>query len=126
MALVSKHPIDEKLYKELYEQLVDLQSGLSRRQAGGLFSCLLTETEQIMLTKRCAAILMIAHDYSQYKVWNTLKLSSSTVARLSKNLNIGAYDDLLNIFIPKRKSKKDREAFIETLEKVLRLGMPEM
>lgn len=123
MPHVSSIKIQEKLFVELFEQLASLQTNLQKKEAVGLMGDLLTDTEKVMVTKRCAAVLMLHQGHSSYEVWNMLKLSQSTVARIKLGYEVGAYDHLVTIFDTK-KIAKDR--FWETLEKVLQLGMPSM
>ena len=126
MPHVSKNKLDDLLYQKLFSQLIELQTGLTKTQASKMMKDLLTETEQIMLTKRCAAVLMLAHGYSAYRVWSALKLSQSTVALLRNKVEHGEYDSLIAIFKPKKSKVKDKEEFIEMFNKIMRLGMPSM
>lgn len=124
MPHVSKTKINDGLYQKLFTQLTELPVGLSKRQTSNLFSSLLTKTEQVMLTKRCAAAIMFAEGYSDYRVWTVLKVSPSTAARLRLQYENGAFDGVVKIISNRKIKDKERDEFIETLNKILRLGMP--
>ncbi len=124
MPHVSKDKINEQLYQKLFKQLIELPVGLSKQQTSNLFSSLLTKTEQVMLTKRCAAAIMFAEGYSDYRVWTVLKLSPSTAARLRLQYQCGEFDGVVNIIRSQKIKAIEREEFIETMNKILRLGMP--
>jgi len=123
MPHISGEKLEQKLFADLFGQLIVLQTGLNKKEAESFFSTLVTDTEKIMLTKRCAVILMLSQGHSPYRIWNTLKLSPSTVARLNAQYEEGDYDDLVKIF---KKKHIDCEKFWKTLELVLRGGMPSM
>jgi len=82
---------------------------------------LLGEEEQIMLAKRFAAIAMLAEGNSLYRTGQLLDMSPSTVERLRNNMRDGAYDSLIARL---KQNKQAYEDFWETLEVVLRAGMP--
>tara|TARA_B100000745_G_scaffold299277_1_gene249725 strand:+ start:1762 stop:2172 length:411 start_codon:yes stop_codon:yes gene_type:complete len=126
MPHVSKEKLNNRLYEKLFTDLIELQVGLSKKQAASVMSSLLTETEQIMLTKRCAAAIMFEHGYSSYRVWTVLKISKSTAKRLREQYEEGVFDGLLRGLRNKKLAKKEKKEFIETFNKIMRLGMPSM
>lgn len=126
MPHVSKEKLDRKLYEQLFSDLLELQVGLSKKQASALLTSLLTETEQIMLTKRCAAAIMFANNCSLYDVWITLKVSKSTAVRLRQQYDEEEFDGLLRGLRNKNLKQKEKEEFIESFNKLMRLGMPSM
>jgi hypothetical protein len=82
---------------------------------------LLGGEEQIMLAKRFAAIAMLAEGNSTYRVAQLLHLSPSTVDRLRTNMRTGTYDRIVHLLGHNEKAYRD---FWDTLETVLRAGMP--
>lgn len=58
---------------------------------------LLTRTEKIMLAKRIAVVLMLSNNIPQHKITEMLKMSPSTVAKMSLGVEIGKYDTILEI-----------------------------
>ena len=123
MPHISKEKLDEGIYESLFSQMIFIQTGLSKKDTLGFVGDLLTDTEKIMMTKRCAAVLMFSRGCSSYEVWKTLKISQSTAANIKIAYEVGKYDQIAHIFKTK---KKDRKEFMKTLNKALRLGMPSM
>lgn len=107
-----------KIQGQLFESIAKIRN---RKQSRLLLTELLTPTEQTMIAKRLAAILMLAKGIPAYRVWKTLQLSPSTTSRLQNALEKGAYTHLLSAF-----SKKAVDDVWTTIEILLRLGMPEM
>lgn len=123
MPHISKQKIEAKEFDRLYKQLVSIISPKKATEADRVLGDLLTETEQVMLTKRLAAILMLAEGLSLYKVSETLGLSTSTVDRMYRSYNDGAYSDLLSVLW---KRKRDKEEFWELISLLSRGGLPSM
>lgn len=121
MPHVSRYKIEDKLYSKLFDQLVLTQQGLTKGESREYLYALFTKTERIMFTKRCAAVVMFYEGCSQYKVWNTLKISPSTAARIRDAYDKGNYRGLVILL---KKNKFDTEKFRDTLELILRAGMP--
>lgn len=123
MPHVSSKKLNEKMYKNIFAQLTNLISKTQSHQAEGLLTSLLTETEKIMLSKRLAAAVMFSEGYSQYAVEKALQVSPSTAARMHLSYESGQYNGVLVVL---RKDKKQKREFWESLEVLLRLGMPSM
>jgi len=123
MPQVSRKKLDKSIHKKIFQQFSRLNSNLNKKKSSVFLSTLLTETEQTMLAKRLACVLMLHEGYSQYVVEKTLGLSSSTVARVSVAVDFGRYDSLIKIVDQKR---EERKQFWNTLEILLRAGMPSM
>ncbi len=123
MAHIGKEKLDKGEFERLFGRLVQVCADATERDAHPLLHGLLTDTEQVMLTKRFAAVLMYHEGYSCYVVERTLKISSSTALRIRKAYKTGRYRPLVAVF---DKGKVNREEFWRTLEVLLRLGMPSM
>lgn len=123
MPHISSEKINEKIYRRIFSQLANVVSKAKSHQADALLTSILTETEQVMLSKRLAAAVMFSEGYSRYAIEKTLMISSSTAARLYSAYENGLYDGVLNII---KKDKKQKEEFWQSLEVLLRLGMPSM
>jgi len=122
MPHISKDKLIKKDSEEIYTTLVEvLLSSAKKGEGRNILSELLTETEQVMLAKRCAAIALIAEGIPLYRIWNMLKLSSSTVRRLYLQYDQGIYPNLEKYF----SNKKKRIDFWKALEIILRGGLPE-
>ena len=75
---------------------------------------LLTKTEKVMLAKRLAIIYMLENGESWYRIQHTLKVSPSTVERLSHACDLGIYDALR-----KKIGAKRWNGFWRTMEALL-------
>jgi len=126
MPHISHKKLDDTLYQQLFSHLVELHAGSSKRHAASFLTSLLTPTEQVMLTKRCAAAVMFAQGYSNYRVWTTLHISQSTAARLREQYDEGVFEGVITLLVSKQEKQKESDEFVATLEKILRLGMPSM
>ena len=67
------------------------RSGKTNAVLGQLF----TKTEKLMLAKRLAIIFMLDQKESTYAISNILKVSQSTVARISLKQENGEYGDII-------------------------------
>ena len=86
-----------------------------------LFESLFTDTEKIMFIKRLAIILMISQEHSSYSIGKALHVSNSTVRSLKEKFLKGEFDILVGAT---RKKNFDSKKFWETMDVLLRLGMP--
>ena len=121
MTNVSKRKLNKTQYRKLKKQLTDLFAQSDRKNAELIFSDLFTEVEQIMYIKRLAAIVMLDGGYSRYRISKTLLLSQSTVQGMWEKFEAGAYTHLTK----RTRSKSfDTEAFWQTVEVLLRGGLP--
>ena len=114
MTNISKDKVKTEDYKVLQQQLHILISKLNTDTAKYLFDDLLTETEQIMLTKRFAAIFMFNNYYSPYRVSQTLAISTSTANRLFEQFESGKFNNLLNCL-----KKKEFNQFLSLIEDLI-------
>lgn len=121
MPHISSKKIDPKIKTKLFKQLSCVSVVRNEKEAQRFLEALLTETEQLMFSKRIAAVIMLSQGYSQYAIENSLELSSSTIARLRNEYITGKYEQICLSF---SKQKKEKEEFWETIEVLLRLGMP--
>ncbi|TSC83393.1 MAG: hypothetical protein G01um101417_639 [Parcubacteria group bacterium Gr01-1014_17] len=86
----------------------------------------LTPTEQQMIAKRLAVIVMLCRGYSGYKIRAALKVSPSTTTRFSAQLENGMFPYLEHLFRGTRSVRREKEAddFWDALYKVVLMGMP--
>lgn len=123
MTNVSKQKLNKKEQKKLQKQVTSLFARTDDRGAQALFGELFTESEQIMFMKRLAIIIMVDKEYSKYRISRTLKVSESTVREIRSKYYLDEYNKLLALT---RSDTFDNEKFWETIEVLLRLGMPSM
>jgi len=113
MPHVSKQLLQKEKFGEIHKQLLKVVSTLSRTgSAKIIFNELLTKTEKLMLAKRLAVIVMIDQGESIYGIENTLKVSPSTVARMSLSHEARKYFELL-------KEIRKQNSFWIQLEKII-------
>ena len=110
MPHVSNKKINKKLSGKLFKKLLDILAGKrDRKVSSALISELLTPTEKIMLAKRLSLVLMLNDNIPQNKISEVLKMSPSTIARMSLKVEIGKYGTILDI---SKKEKIDVEKII--------------
>ena len=96
MPHISKKYLQEKHFLNIHRELFELLTSFSNvKDARIALSELFTKTEKIMLAKRLGAIFMIAQKIPWHNIEETLKMSSSTVAKLANRHQFGNYDSLL-------------------------------
>ena len=99
MPHISKRLLEKNKFLDIHKQLYKILSTLSRSgKANVIFDELMTKTEKIMFAKRLAIILMLDQNESIYAIEQVLKVSPSTVARMSVLYDNGAYSKLLKEF----------------------------
>nr|QBM02450.1 hypothetical protein [uncultured archaeon] len=77
---------------------------------------ILTTTEKIMLAKRLAVILMLSGNTPQHKIADALKVSPTTVVKISLGIEIGKFDSILKI------SKSERADMEKIIWNILTAG----
>ena len=123
MTNVSKKKLPKVEFDRLYLQLNVIIGSLNKNQSALFFTELLGPEEKVMLTKRLAAVVMFIEGNSSYRVWQLLQMSPSTAEVIRRDFETGRYDNIVMIFT---KNKSDYRKFWETLDVILRAGMPPM
>ncbi len=105
MPHISNKELDKNLEKKIF---LDLLSILNKSKDKNLLSEslneILTKVEKIMLAKRISIILMLESGLPQQKITEVLKVSPSTVAKMSLQLEIGKYKSVIKV---SKKEKND-------------------
>ena len=84
MTQVSRRFLDKKTQEYIFQTFISATSKLSSPSLTQSFlQDLLTPTEQIMLAKRLCIAYMLQKNYPQRAIANTLKLSTTTITRVS-------------------------------------------
>ena len=112
MVNISKVKIDKQIYTKIYNQFISALINLNKQKSISLIDDLLTEPEKIMLVKRLATMVMLKEGLSNSTIRNSLKISPSTVTRISKIVNEKQSNFIENLFV-------DREARIKFIRKLL-------
>ena len=123
MAHISKKRLKANHLKKLFAQLSQIVSTLNQSSSEKFLTELLGPEEKIMLAKRFAAIAMFIEGNSIYRVSQLLHISPSTAERIKLNYECGRYGNIARLL---GKHRRDYEEFWNTLEVILRLGMPPM
>ncbi|MFA6397227.1 MAG: hypothetical protein WDK96_00045 [Candidatus Paceibacterota bacterium] len=98
MPHISKNKISSKLYEKIFLKLISiLEKAGNKNYLNLVIRELFTKTEKIMLAKRLAIILMISDNIPQHRVVEILKVSPSTVAKISLQVDVGKHKRLLEI-----------------------------
>jgi uncharacterized protein YerC len=114
MPHVSRKKLKKKTLKKINAELLAvLNLAKNKHEFASLFYELITRTEKIMLAKRLAIILMLSKDIPQHRIVKALKVSPSTVAKMSLKLQIGKYKSVLKL------SSKQGFGVLEFLEFML-------
>jgi uncharacterized protein YerC len=112
MPHVSKHLLRRKNFLHVHRQLFSVITELARSgETNAVLGELLTSTERFMLAKRLAIIVMLENGESPYAIWRILRVSPSTVERLSANRDKGTYKNLLRLI-------KKQDSIWSFLEKI--------
>ncbi len=123
MTNISKNILDSKTESKLRKQFSKFFSDQIPSELENLFSDLLTQSEQIMLIKRLAVIVLLIEGQSIYSIPKTLQMSVSTVRDIKSKYKLGKYDFLVARYNDK---KFDTLAFVHILEALLNAGMPSL
>lgn len=121
MVRVSHKKLQEKALKKLHARFAQSIVKVNSKHDASLFlEELLGDEELLMLSKRLAAIYMLAENVSAYRIAQVLGLSTSTVNRLHQIF----VNDGYNSIVLNYKHKKNHAQFWEDVDLLLRLGMP--
>ena len=119
MPHISKYKLKEgelnKIYKELLTAFSQAFSGDKKYNFAREF---FTKTEQVMFAKRFAIIAMLKKDVPPYHIQQVLKVSSSTVARMSFLIEKGWFKTIIKY------TNKQNKTIFDILEKILSAGLP--
>lgn len=121
MTNVSAQQIPAKQQDKLLAELVLMTQSCTSKKAEKILTELLSDSEKIMLVKRLAAIIMLAEGVSQYRVAQTLKLSTASVRTYRVDMKVGRYDTIVATV---KNKHFDKKKFFTLLETLLRAGMP--
>jgi len=117
MPHVSSKKLDKTVSKRLWNQLTSTLKDAGKRSAiDGISNELFTYTEKIMFAKRLAIILLLDKGLPQHVISDELKVSTSTVTRISLGIDTGKYKTIFKV--------SGKEGILDILEKVILMGMP--
>lgn len=91
MGRISKRRIDPEIEERIFEIFWDYLATLRKSEDIHEFLIsLLSFTEQVMLSKRLAIAVLLARGYNYRDIDETLKVSTSTVGTVHKQILVGA------------------------------------
>jgi uncharacterized protein YerC len=121
MAFVSSKKLSRDVLSRIRYQLVELLlQQKTRKEVAQLVDELLTDTERLLLAKRVVLIIMLHNKCSYYEIHETLGVSTDTAARWHQALRAGELASIEKTL--KRKGARDQ--LCDTIEVILRSGMP--
>lgn len=123
MPHISNRKIDQVLLNKLLGKLISvLGKAKDKNHLHLILKELLTRTEKTMLAKRLAVILLLSDNIPQHRIAEILKVSPTTVTKMSLLMEIGKYNAILNI------SKKEKLDLEKIVMNILTVGgiMPPM
>lgn len=123
MTNISKRELDTETSEKLFSQFSLLFANADQKQIAHLFEALFTDAEKVMFIKRIASVFLIAEGYSQYAIAQRLNMSEATVRNLVRQAKVGKFDAIISVT---RKRSFDKVRFWETVEVLLRGGLPPM
>lgn len=118
MTQVSKYPVRKEIEERMYEVFLDSVAMVKTRgQVEKLIDDLLSPTERTMLAKRFSIALLLLKKYDQRAVSSILKVSLTTVNKISRALQkgTGGYGMVINAIVRQEKF----HAFLEKLDDIL-------
>jgi len=121
MTNVSKKLLDQTDQEKLSKQLVDLFAAADKNKTKHIFNELFTPAERIMFIKRLAVILLLEKKVSSYRIAQTLKMSQTSVGNLLEQFQRGAFSSIVRT---SQSKSFDSEGFWQTIDVLLRAGMP--
>lgn len=112
MPHISKGKVSPKTLSELDNQLVSFLSETSIKTRQRIFRELFTKTERLMIGKRLSLLFLLSQDKSTLAISESLKMSTSTVARFELQVSKGVFKSTLAWLA----QEKIRNTFIRILE----------
>lgn len=110
MPHISKRKLNPRVLKKLFEKLLSLlEKAQNKKRMYSVLSELFTHTEKVMLAKRLGIALLLASSLPQEKIVKILKVSPTTVSKMSLKMEIGKYKSILEV---SQKEKIDIEKLV--------------
>lgn len=119
MVRLNSHELSSQQITSLYTQLNKILAPKSPNSTGKLLEELLGYEERVMVAKRIACIVLLTEGYSLYKTAQKLHISTATAEKISKRLNAGSYNTILQRL---GASKKSYFSVLDTIDSILHLG----
>src|SRR3989344_3936430 len=118
MGRVSRRRIDPEIEERIFEVFWDYLATLRKpEEINEFLVSLLSFTEQVMLSKRLAIAVLLAKGYNYRDIDETLKVSTSTVGTVHKQILVGApgYKKAIDKILKREKIEK----LVNNLDEIL-------
>lgn len=120
MPQLSRFPMSNKIKEEIISSLCWLIANFnSEKEVYKFLDDFLSKTEKLMLAKRLAIALMIEKGYSYFEIRDTLKVSTSTILRISHWLDKSG--EGYKIGISKLRKKEKLHNFWKEIEDLIEI-----
>jgi len=120
MPHVSSDKLDDRVEQKIYDNLINTIANTDAETTRGICDDLLTETEQEMLSKRLAIIMVFVEGASIYRVTKVLNVSPSTAERIRNDFQDDEFPTLENVFSDRNR----RHDFWQALADIYRAALP--
>ena len=110
MPHISRHKLNPELSHKIFRKLiVTFEKADKNHGISAIINELFTDTEKVMFAKRVAIVLMLSNNTPQHRIVDILKVSPTTVAKISLHIEIGRYNMILKT---SREEKMDMEKIV--------------
>lgn len=117
MSQVSRRKVSKEIENKIFETLLEAVSTVkSSNEVRSFLSDLLSPVEKIMIAKRLAIAALLSRGYSYEAIKDLLKVSQTTIAKVSITMSIN--NGYWNVINKISKSEKSRE-FWQDIERLL-------
>ncbi|MBI3306104.1 hypothetical protein HYZ82_03210 [Candidatus Nomurabacteria bacterium] len=116
MSHVSGKKLKRKTWDRISKKLIKTFEDAGKDGLPSFLNELFTNTEKKMLSKRLAIIILLHKEIPQHRIAEMLHVSSSTVTRMSLNIEIGKYNSILKV-VGRRKGE-----LVGLIEYILTVG----
>lgn len=91
MTNVSKRPLPDEYFEQLFSEVALVISRVDRETAPSFLEEFFTPAEKVMFTKRLTAVLLFTKEHSVYRVADMLNMSTSTTKKMHDHYERGGY-----------------------------------
>lgn len=96
MPHVSNQKLNKEVLKRLDKKLITtFENASGKKTFNKVFRELFTRTEKIMFAKRLTIVFLLSKEIPQHRIVDMLKVSPSTVAKMSLKVERGNFDTLI-------------------------------
>lgn len=116
MTHISRHKLTPKIDNEIRSILKEIFVNLKTKDIEKVFSALITETEEVMIAKRLAIILMLSENFTYYDISRLLKVTNGTISGI--HFAISQNSEISKFILHKLKSWSRKKLLKEILQEI--------